>query len=61
LSGKILNMTHLTILVLGYPLVVAACVWVYAEKTDADLGSVNAGFVGMWLLAITLVVVMHYV
>jgi hypothetical protein len=54
-------MTHLVALVLGYPLVVAASVWVYAEKTDADLGKVNAGFVGMWMLAITLVVVMHYV
>jgi hypothetical protein len=54
-------MTHLVALVLGYPLVVAASVWVYAEKTDADLGKVNAGFASVWMLAITLVVVMHYV
>lgn len=44
-----------------YPLVVAACFWVYATQTDSDLGQLNAGYAAVYAIGTILLTVLHYV
>lgn len=46
----------LLIWLLAYPVVAAACVWMYATETSADIGRLNAGYASVYALGTVLLV-----
>lgn len=53
-------MTHLLLWLLLYPLVTAACVWIYCRHTDADVGRLNQGYAAAYAAGTIILIVLHY-
>jgi len=55
-------MTHLLLWLLLYPLVAAACAWIYADAApDAKLGQMNAAYAATYLVGFVTIIILHYV
>jgi len=56
-------MTPLLILLwlLLFPLISAACVWVYSRAGEPDLGTLNQGYAAVYLAGTVILLVIHYV
>jgi len=56
-------MTPLLVLLwlLLFPLISAACVWVYSRAGEPDLGTLNQGYAAAYLIGTIILLTIHYV